>query len=66
MIFKSALLNPTGWENNYSLKVLKLQQKGGKFAFKLLFRGFDPSYGAQTKFKRNTGLYGTSDVDKSS
>ena len=33
------------------------------FDFKLHFRGFTFSYGAGTKFKRNTGLCGTSDMN---
>ena len=31
--------------------------------FRRNFKGFTSSYGAGTKFTRNTGLYGTSDVD---
>ena len=47
MIFKSALSTPSGLEN----VAYKKSSKNGRFTY---------SYGAGTKFKRNTGLYGTS------
>ena len=40
MIFKSTLLNPTGWEDIASLKIFELQQKG---AFNGYFEGLVPA-----------------------
>ena len=62
MLFKSGLLSQTGWEN----MVYKMQQNGEVLDFKRHYREFTSSYGAGTKFIRNTGLYGISDVDLSS
>ena len=61
MLFKSGLLSQTGWENMF-----KMQQNGEILDFKRHYREFTSSYGAGTKFIRNTGLYGISDVDSSS
>ena len=61
MLFKSGLLSQTGWEKNF-----KMQQNGEILDFKRYYREFTSSYGAGTKFIRNTGLYGISDVDSSS
>ena len=66
MLFKSGLLSQTGWENNNGLKIFKMQQNGEILDFKQHYREFTSSYGAGTKFIRNTGLYGISDVDSSS
>ena len=64
MLFKSGLLSQTGWENNnyYGLNNFKMQQKGEILDFKWHYKEFTSSYRAGTKFTRNTGLHGISDV----
>ena len=52
MIFKSGLLSQNGWEN-IALTFSKCRILDCK-------REFTSSYGAGTKFIRNTGLYGIS------
>ena len=60
MIFKSAFLK-SNWLGKYSLKVLKLVEN---LTLNCYFEGLIPAM--ELKLKRNTELYGTSDVDKSS
>ena len=55
MIFKSGL----NWFRNHGLN-------HGKMVNFFILNGFTSSYGAGTKFIRNTGLYRTFDVDPSS
>ena len=65
MLSKSGLLSQTGWEN--MAKTFSKCSKMVKFwTLNTKFKGFTSSYGAETKFIRNTGQYGISDMDSSS
>ena len=66
MLFKSGLLIKSNWLGKIGLKNFKMQQNGEILDFKRHYGEFTSSYGAGTKFIRNTGLYGISDVDSSS
>ena len=57
MLFKTGVVG---------LNIFKMQQNGEVFDFKRHYKEFTSSYGAGTKFIRNTGLYDISDVDSSS
>ena len=66
MLFKSGLLIKSNWLGKYGLNIFKMQQNGEILDFKRHYKEFTSSYGAGTKFTRNTGLYDISDVNLSS